>query len=475
MKTIMIATLAALLVCGSAYGTVKTTWEVRDVRNPRTLAEELGSSFTAVQQIIAAIDPSAGLLQYVTATGGTGAGAGYRITVNNGAAAGNKHQLIVAGDGAALLYQTDTAEKDSQVTQLTIAKDGKVTMKGGAILDNTTNADILNITETTVKVTGAFETTGTAKSTGNFTVGDDKVVVTAASGNTVIEGTLGAGGGDGSGLTVDANKDVGVGRDLAVTRNADITGNAEVGGTLEVTGASTLAAVTAAAITGSGNLTVGAGTEFVVTAASGNVLSEGNLVADGILQSGKSGTAGHVDIYPATASRGKIRISAADVAGDSTTTITRGAQAASRTYSIPDAGADTTFVMAAGNSTIAGNKTFSGDLSVGADDEFKVIASSGNTSVKGTLSAAGDFKINTDKFVVTGADGNVAVDGTMSVGGVATLTSAPKFVVTETAQEQTLTMTNAPAAATAGKDTPIYIKITVGETDYVIPAWPLSE
>ncbi len=69
--------------------------------------------------------------------------------------------------------------------------------------------------------------------TDNFTVGADD-------GNTVISGTFGAGGGDGTGLTVDANGDAGVKRDLAVAQDADITRNATVGGTLGVTGVATL-------------------------------------------------------------------------------------------------------------------------------------------------------------------------------------------------------------------------------------------
>ncbi len=50
-----------------------------------------------------------------------------------------------------------------------------------------------NLTEFTVSTAGAVVAASTIKSTGNFTVGADKFVVTAASGNLLSEGTIGAG------------------------------------------------------------------------------------------------------------------------------------------------------------------------------------------------------------------------------------------------------------------------------------------
>jgi len=76
-------------------------------------------------------------------------------------------------------------------------------------------------------------------------------------------------------------------------------------------------------------------------------------------QAGKSGTAGKVDIFPATASKGKTELTAADNSGNTTTTVTTAAQAAARTYTVPDAGADASFVMTQGAQTVAGIKTFS--------------------------------------------------------------------------------------------------------------------
>ena len=64
-------------------------------------------------------------------------------------------------------------------------------------------------------------------------------------------------------------------------------------------------------------------------------------------------------IFPVTASKGSILIAAVANTGDSVTTITNAAQGGAYTYTIPDAGGNTSFVMAAGAQTVAGAKTFS--------------------------------------------------------------------------------------------------------------------
>lgn len=73
---------------------------------------------------------------------------------------------------------------------------------------------------------------------------------------------------------------------------------------------------------------------------------------------GASGVAGTVDVFPSTASKGKLAITAADSAGDTTTTLVNASQAGARTYTIPDAGASASFVMTEGAQTINGAKTF---------------------------------------------------------------------------------------------------------------------
>ena len=70
------------------------------------------------------------------------------------------------------------------------------------------------------------------------------------------------------------------------------------------------------------------------------------------IDAGASGTAGTVDVFPATASKGKIALVAADSAGDTTTTITNASQAGAVTYTIPDAGGAANFVLSSGTSTV---------------------------------------------------------------------------------------------------------------------------
>lgn len=83
------------------------------------------------------------------------------------------------------------------------------------------------------------------------------------------------------------------------------------------------------------------------------------------LDAGASATAGTVDIFPTTASKGKIQIAAADSSGNTTTTITNASQAAARTYTIPDGGATTAnFVLSEGAATINGLKTFADSIKV---------------------------------------------------------------------------------------------------------------
>lgn len=77
---------------------------------------------------------------------------------------------------------------------------------------------------------------------------------------------------------------------------------------------------------------------------------------------GASGTAGDLDIFPATASKGKLSISATDNAGNTTTALTNAEQAGARTYTIPDAGASANFVMSEGAATINGVKTLGNQL-----------------------------------------------------------------------------------------------------------------
>ena len=70
------------------------------------------------------------------------------------------------------------------------------------------------------------------------------------------------------------------------------------------------------------------------------------------------GTEGSVDIFPTTASKGKISITATDNTNNDTLTITNAAQGGAYTYTIPNAGESASFVMTEGAQTVNDVKTF---------------------------------------------------------------------------------------------------------------------
>ncbi len=119
---------------------------------------------------------------------------------------------------------------------------------------------------------------------------------------------------------------------------------------------------------------------------------------------GASGTAGSVDVFPSTAAKGKIAITAADSAGDTTTTIVNASQAGARTYTIPDAGASASFVMTAGAQTLTGNTT----LGSGADLIFSGTTGQSEITFTDNLADALSVKITggADMLVFDSTDAN---------------------------------------------------------------------
>src|SRR5690242_314186 len=74
------------------------------------------------------------------------------------------------------------------------------------------------------------------------------------------------------------------------------------------------------------------------------VLSDGAVVITD-LDAGASGTAGTIDVFPSTASKGKLRIAAVNNDGDTTTTLSNAAMAQASVISFPDPGAATANVL----------------------------------------------------------------------------------------------------------------------------------
>jgi hypothetical protein len=120
----------------------------------------------------------------------------------------------------------------------------------------------------------------------------------------------------------------------------------------------------------------------------------------GNIQAGLSGTAGALISFPATAARGSLQVVGANSAGDTVTTITNASQAAARTYTIPDGGASSSFLLtnSGGTQTIAtGNLALTvGTLTLGSSGHassltiFPITAANGSFSII-PLNIAGNF------------------------------------------------------------------------------------
>jgi len=87
------------------------------------------------------------------------------------------------------------------------------------------------------------------------------------------------------------------------------------------------------------------------------------------LYAGRSGVAGFVYVYPPTASKGWLVLTKeSNTSSNSETQIHVADQSASRVYTVPDAGASTSFVMAAGAQQINGAKTFGESITSDTDN-----------------------------------------------------------------------------------------------------------
>ena len=94
-----------------------------------------------------------------------------------------------------------------------------------------------------------------------------------------------------------------------------------------------------------------------------SILENVDLIFD-TLQLGKSGNAGSLDIFPATASKGRMRLTCTDQTGDTIAELKMAALSQARTITIPDPGADAEFMLTQGARTIAGAQSFTALLSL---------------------------------------------------------------------------------------------------------------
>jgi hypothetical protein len=167
---------------------------------------------------------------------------------------------------------------------------------GGVIDFAAGNATVTHSSGALAFGVAAASFTGTVDAAGNFSVATSKFTVAAASGNTVVGGTLGVTGATTvAALTTSGDLTVGSSK---VTMAA-ATGNTAIGGTLSVTGTTT-----AAAVTTSGDVTVGS-SKVTMAAATGNTAIGGTLAITGATTAAAvtaSGTVTGATFVPSSAS-----------------------------------------------------------------------------------------------------------------------------------------------------------------------------
>jgi hypothetical protein len=138
-------------------------------------------------------------------------------------------------------------------------------------------------------------------------------------------------------------------------------------------------------------------------------------------------------------------------------------------------GTNVTDAVVSGTLGVTGVATFTAESvhNGGIDADYVTVDAAAGVDTK-TAGALVIGAATATSVAVGASDCGVSIPGTLAVTGVATFTAAPTLVTTNNAGAITLTMTNAPTAADAGKAAPAYIRITIGTTSYVIPAWPLT-
>lgn len=391
------------------------------------------------------------------------------LTLSGSTSAGSEYFTINNGDVSPVIkFQVDTSSGNTTIA-------GTLGVTGLSTLDSLT-------------VTNAALVSGTLSATGDFAVNTNKFKVIASSGNTTVAGTLGVTGATTLSNTLDVASDFAVNTNkfkvIASTGNTTIAGSLGVTGagtftstvdindTLTVIG-STVSGTQYFIINNGDTIPVN---KFTVDSANGNTLISGTLGVTGLTSLSTLSTSGLATLNSASISNSATVGTTLGVTGAtnlySTLNVT-GATTLSSTADVTgDFAVNTTkfkVIAASGNTTVAGtlgvtgastisslsatSGAFSTTLGVTGDfavnsTKFTVAATSGNTAVAGTfdvtgnsvlhgtlgvtsattlsstLDVASDFKVNTNKFIVTAANGNTTVAGTLSVTGVGEFSSS---------------------------------------------------
>lgn len=90
------------------------------------------------------------------------------------------------------------------------------------------------------------------------------------------------------------------------------------------------------------------------------------------LDAGKSGTAGSVDVFPSTATKGKLAITCTDQTGDTTVTLVAGAMADARTITLRDPGAAAS-ILTTTDATAAATEATAAEITRSCDASARIV------------------------------------------------------------------------------------------------------
>lgn len=160
------------------------------------------------------------------------------------------------------------------------------------------------------------------------------------------------------------------------------------------------------------------------------------------LDAGSSGAAGTVDVFPSTASKGKLSFSAADNTGDTVTTVTNAAMADTRTLTIPEPGVSAatfamrSYALAAAGAALTGSA---------AETDLGTVSLAANTIKAGTV-----IRIRY-QGIATAQAGSTTLTVKLKIGSTVLLTHAAHAVAANDifCGEFTLVGRAAPGAAAA--------------------------
>lgn len=145
------------------------------------------------------------------------------------------------------------------------------------------------------------------------------------------------------------------------------------------------------------------------------------------LDLGASGTAGTLDIFPGTASKGKTSFASTNNTTNTTTAIVVAAQAAARTLTVPDGGATAaSFMLTEGAQTINGAQTFAASPILGTGTQVDLASTTGTFSSNAVTITQYAAVLTTESLTTahTASQALVVTKTGVSAGDIAILTRA---------------------------------------------------